>query len=37
MPSKYELMRSLSKSLNKPVEATISGNIPSWVSGTLFR
>jgi beta,beta-carotene 9',10'-dioxygenase len=35
--SKYELMRSLNKSLDSPVETKITGTIPEWVQGTLFR
>ncbi len=32
------LLRSLSKSVQKPVEATIrGGELPKWLSGTLFR
>ena len=31
-------MHSLTKSLNKPIQATlITGTIPSWLSGTLYR
>jgi len=31
-------MHSLTKSLNKPVQASsITGTIPSWLSGTLYR
>jgi carotenoid cleavage dioxygenase-like enzyme len=37
MPEKYGLLRSLTKSAQEPVEATIRGEIPEWVSGTLFR
>jgi hypothetical protein len=35
--AKNELMRSLLKSLDAPVEAKVHGNLPEWVSGTLFR
>ena len=37
MALKSELMRSLLKSLDAPVEAKVEGNIPEWVSGSLFR
>lgn len=37
MANKFELFRSLIKSLDNQVEATITGSIPEWVSGTLFR
>lgn len=30
-------MHSLSKSLNSPIQANVTGNIPTWLSGTLFR
>jgi carotenoid cleavage dioxygenase-like enzyme len=31
------LLRSLKHSTDKPVEAVIKGEIPKWLSGTLFR
>jgi carotenoid cleavage dioxygenase-like enzyme len=35
--SKYGLLRSLTKSSQEPVQTTIRGEIPKWVTGTLFR
>jgi hypothetical protein len=35
--AKNELLRSLTKSLEAPVECKIDGNLPEWVSGTMFR
>ncbi len=37
MNTKSELMRSITKSLERPVETIISGTIPTWINGTLFR
>ena len=37
MPEKFELLRSLEKDNPIPVEATVSGTIPEWLNGTLFR
>lgn len=31
------LLRSLKKSTDKPVEAVVKGQIPTWLQGTLFR
>jgi hypothetical protein len=31
------LLRSLKNSTDKPVEAVIKGNIPKWLTGSLFR
>ena len=31
------LLRSLKKEAQEPVETTLKGKIPDWVSGTLFR
>jgi hypothetical protein len=30
-------MRSLSESLKTPVEAKVTGEIPKWLAGTLFK
>jgi hypothetical protein len=30
-------MYSIKKSLEKPVQATVTGTIPNWLSGTLYR
>lgn len=37
MCSKNKLLRSLTKSEQSSVEATITGKIPKWLNGTLFR
>ena len=37
MPSGNALLRSLKKSAQEPVVAAVKGEIPKWVSGTLFR
>lgn len=35
--STQRILRSLQKSQVNPVEATVTGNIPKWVNGSLFR
>lgn len=37
MPAGNGLLRSLSKSVTSPVETAVTGKIPSWVVGTLYR
>jgi beta,beta-carotene 9',10'-dioxygenase len=37
MPGKFELLRSLIKDNPEPVETKVTGEIPEWLSGTLFR
>ena len=37
MPAGFELLRSLEKDCPEPVETTVTGTIPDWLSGTLFR
>ena len=37
MPAGFELLRSLEKDCPEPVETNVTGTIPDWLSGTLFR
>lgn len=37
VPVGNELIRSLTKHEQEPVEASVTGEIPSWVSGTMYR
>jgi carotenoid cleavage dioxygenase-like enzyme len=37
MPVDLDLLRSLTQSAQEPVEATIRGQFPKWLSGTLYR
>ena len=37
MPAGNPLLRSLNKSVQEPVETIVSGQIPDWVRGTLYR
>ena len=37
MSNGYGLLRSLTKEAQEPVETSLKGKIPDWVSGTLFR
>lgn len=37
MPAGHELLRSLTKHEQEPIEAPIEGSIPSWIEGTLYR
>ena len=30
-------MYSMKKSLDKPIQAIVTGKIPSWISGTMYR
>jgi carotenoid cleavage dioxygenase-like enzyme len=37
MPSNYPLLRSLTKDETPEVEAVITGQVPSWLTGSLYR
>ena len=37
MSKHYELLRSLNKNAQEPIKAAVSGTIPKWLNGTLFR
>ena len=37
MPAGNELLRSLFKSFDTPTECIVTGNIPEWLNGTLYR
>ena len=37
MSAGFELLRSLTRSYDEAIEATIKGTIPEWLNGTLFR
>jgi beta,beta-carotene 9',10'-dioxygenase len=37
MPAEFELLRSLTKDEQTPIETVVNGRIPMWLNGTLFR
>lgn len=37
MPAGCDILRSLTKNEQEPVDAIISGSIPRWLNGTLYR
>jgi hypothetical protein len=37
MPASDGLLRSLEKSVQEPVDTIVTGQIPLWLNGTLFR
>ncbi len=37
MSGKFELLRSIEKDHPEPVETKVTGKIPIWLNGTLFR
>lgn len=37
MPAGFSLLRSLTTSKQEPIEASVDGELPTWLEGTLYR